>query len=56
MLNKSDLCILLAVFIAFITTAFLWFNGQREEGLFTATWIPSILSFAIYFKIITRKE
>ena len=56
MLKKSDLCILLAVFIAFATTAFLWFTGQREEGLFTATWIPSILSFTIYFKVITRKE
>jgi hypothetical protein len=56
MLKKSDICILLAVFIAFVTTAYLWFNGQTEEGLFTATWIPSILTFAIYFKLITRKS
>jgi hypothetical protein len=56
MIKKSDICILLAVFIAFVTTAFLWFSGQTEEGLFTATWIPSILTFAIYFKIISRKS
>ncbi|MFT6394630.1 MAG: hypothetical protein ACJARW_001126 [Methylophilaceae bacterium] len=56
MLKKSDICILLAVLIAFITTAFLWFTGQTEEGLFTATWIPSILTFSIYFKIISRKN
>ena len=55
MLKMSDICILLSVFVAFITTAYLWFNGQQLEGLFTATWIPSILSFAIYFKVISRK-
>ena len=54
-MKTSDLCILLSVAVAFITTAYLWFNGQKEEGLFTATWIPSILTFAIYFKLITRK-
>lgn len=55
MLKKSDLCVLLSVLIAFCTTAYLWFNGQREEGLFTATWIPSILTFAIYFKVISKR-
>jgi len=55
MLKMSDICILLSVFVAFITTAYLWFTGQQQEGLFTATWIPSILTFAIYFKVITRK-
>ena len=54
-MKTSDLCILVSVAVAFITTAYLWFNGQKEEGLFTATWIPSILTFAIYFKLITRK-
>jgi len=55
MIKISDLCILIAVAVAFVTTAFFWFNGQKQEGLFTATWIPSILTFAIYFKLITRK-
>ena len=54
-MKTSDLCILLSVTVAFITTAYLWFNDQKQEGLFTATWIPSILTFAIYFKLISRK-
>ena len=54
-MKTSDLCSLVAVGVAFITAAYLWFNGQKQEGLFTATWIPSILGFAIYFKLITRK-
>ena len=55
-MKTSDLCILVSVGVAFITTAYLWFNGQKEEGLFTATWIPSILTFAIYFKLITGNK
>ena len=58
MMKISDICILLSVAVAFVTTAFLWFQGvdKKQEALFTATWIPSILTFAIYFKIIARKD
>ena len=58
MMKTSDICILLSVAVAFVTTAFLWFQGvdTKQEALFTATWIPSILTFAIYFKIIARKD
>ena len=43
---------------SFMSTAFLWFSGPdtKQEALFTATWIPSILTFAIYFKLIARKN
>ncbi len=57
MLKMSDVCILISVAVAFITTAYLWFGMARyEEALFTSTWIPSILAFAIYFKIIFKKN
>ena len=57
MIKTSDICILVSVAVAFLTTAFLWFQGAvtKQEALFTATWIPSILTFAIYFKLIARK-
>ena len=58
MIKMSDICILISVAVAFITTAFLWFQGAdtKQEALFTATWIPSILTFAIYFKLIAKKD
>ena len=58
MIKTSDICILISVAVAFITTAFLWFSGPdtKQEALFTATWIPSILTFAIYYKLIARKN
>ena len=51
MIKLSDIFILLAVVISFALSGFLWFSGQREEGLFTAVWVPSILCFGIYFKL-----
>lgn len=51
MFKLSDLFFLIAVAISFAVSAFLWFNGSKQEGIFTAIWVPSILCFAIYFKI-----
>lgn len=55
MIKMSDLCILLAVMVSFAVSAYLWFNGQKDEGLFTAIWVPSILGFGIYFKVLSLK-
>jgi hypothetical protein len=55
MIKMSDVCILLAVMLSFAITSYLWFNGQKDEGLFTATWVPSILGFGIYFKLLFLK-
>lgn len=51
MIKKADVFILLAVAISFGLSGFLWFSGQRDEGVFTAIWVPSILCFGIYFKL-----
>jgi hypothetical protein len=32
-------------FLSFLFSVGLWFNGQREEGMFVGIWVPSILSF-----------
>lgn len=55
MFKNSDYFILLAVTISFCVSAYLWFSGQQEEGLFTAVWVPSILCFGIYFKLMALK-
>ena len=52
MFRRSDFFILLAVAISFVISAYLWFGLQdREQAIFTAIWVPSILSFGIYFKL-----
>lgn len=55
MFSRSDFFILLAVMISFGVSGYLWFSGQQEEGLFTAVWVPSILCFGIYFKLMVLR-
>ncbi len=35
---------LVAAGLSFAFSVYLWFTGQREEGLFVGIWVPSILS------------
>ena len=51
MFQKSDFFILIAVALSFGVSAYMWFSGFREHGIFTAIWVPSILAFGIYFKL-----
>jgi len=51
MFKKQDYLILLAAFLSFLLSVYLWFNGQREEGTFVGIWVPSILSFGTLIKV-----
>lgn len=55
MISKADIFILLGVTVSFILGVYLFFTGNREQGLFAATWVPAILAFGIYFKLLVRK-
>ena len=45
MFHRSTYAFVAAAFLSFLFSVYLWFTGQREEGLFVAIWVPSILSF-----------
>ena len=40
----AKISIYLAAFLSFLFSIYLWFNGQKNEGLFVGMWVPSILS------------
>jgi hypothetical protein len=50
MLQKSDYLILASAILSLLLSVYLWFNGSREAALFVGLWVPSLLSFGIYFK------
>lgn len=54
--EKKDYLILTAAFLSFLFSVFLWFKGQRDEGLFVGIWVPSILAFGAYVKTATRRN
>lgn len=56
MLKKQDYFILLAAFLSFLLSVYLWFTGQREEGMFVGIWVPSVLSFGCLIKLSVRNQ
>ena len=37
--------VLIAAFISFLLSIYLWFSGSKDQALFVGLWVPSILSF-----------
>lgn len=56
MISKADALILIALLLAFALGVYLWFTGQREEGMFAALWVPAILGFGIYFRLLRQRR
>ena len=54
MIKKSDYFIFGAALIAFAASVYLWFTGQKGEGVLVGVWVPSILSFGIYMRILMQ--
>ena len=56
MLKRSDYFILTAALVSMILSIYLWFTVDREAGLFVGLWVPSILGFGAYFKILKYRD
>jgi len=56
MLKKSDYFILSAALLSMMLSIALWFSGEQDAGLFVGIWVPSILGFGAYFKIIKYRS
>jgi lipopolysaccharide export LptBFGC system permease protein LptF len=51
-LSKIDLIMLSLAFICLIFSETMWFSGEKEGAVFIGLWVPSILCFAIYLKLL----
>ena len=40
--------ILIAAVLSFVLSIYLWFGVSKDQGLFVAIWVPSILSFGAF--------
>jgi len=55
-LNKVDYMMLSLAFVSLIVAETMWFFGDRQSALFVGLWVPSILGFAIYLKLLSFKK
>jgi hypothetical protein len=50
----GDFVLLGAALLAGVTSVYLWFSGQRDEGVFVGLWVPSILAFGAFMRAARR--
>lgn len=51
-LSKVDIIMLSLALLCLIFSETMWFRGEKEGALFVGLWVPSILGFAIYLKLL----
>lgn len=59
MLNKfttADKLLMIAALLSLIFSETLFFQGQVSEAIFIGLWVPSILGFGIYLKLINNSK
>ena len=53
-MKSRDVLVLVAAFISFLLSVYLWFSDQKDAGLFVGIWVPSILSFGAFLRSASR--
>ena len=51
-LSFAGIVMLSLAFLCLIYAEILWFTGETDAALFVGLWVPSILGFAIYIKLL----
>lgn len=54
--TTADKLLFLAALLSLIFSEILYFNGQTYDAIFIGIWVPSILAFGIYLKLINTKK
>lgn len=52
----SDKLLFVAAFLSLIFSEILYFEGNGEQAIFIGIWVPSILAFGIYLKLIQNSK
>jgi hypothetical protein len=50
--TSSDKLLMGAAFLSLVYAETSWFMGEKDIALFVGLWVPSILTFGIYLKLI----
>ena len=54
--TTADILLFLAALLSLVFSEVLYFQGAKEDGTFIGLWVPSILAFGIYLKLINTKK
>ena len=51
----ADKLLFVAALLSLIYSEVLFFSGEKQDATFIGIWVPSILAFGIYLKLIKSK-
>ena len=54
--TTTDKLLFIAAFLSLIFSEILYFNGEANAAIFVGLWVPSILAFGIYLKLLNNKK
>lgn len=52
----TDKLLFISAFLSLIFSEILYFNGETNAAIFIGIWVPSILAFGIYLKLINNTK
>jgi hypothetical protein len=52
----TDILLFVSAFLSLIYSEILFFNENANQAIFIGLWVPSILSFGIYLKLINKDK
>lgn len=55
-LTPIDYIMLGLAFASLIYAELMWFNGNKDSAIFVGIWVPSILGFAAYLKLLKMEK
>jgi hypothetical protein len=54
--TTADKLFFVAASLSLVFSEVLYFQGEKEDGTFIGLWVPSILAFGIYLKLINNSK
>ena len=51
-IGATDIILMSLAILSLIFAEIAWFKGEKDTALFVGLWVPSLLGFAIYLKLI----
>ncbi len=54
--TKTDKLLFIAAMLSLIFSETLYFQGEKDDASFIGIWVPSILAFGIYLKLINNSK
>ena len=52
----TDKLLFISAFLSLIYSEILFFTGNSDQAIFIGLWVPSILCFGIYLKLINNNN